>query len=157
MRRLRTAVIAVLPISRKACGGPEGNREQWTAILPRTGKDDHSGVTLDTIRQMAEERRNRKESALPTRLGEQWGKCVGVHETGRDSRSRKVVRVLLASGFVVTAYLAANTPVPAVDANVLVASAQCRDQPAGGGECRLADPGPGDLPGAGRVAGLDYQ
>jgi hypothetical protein len=105
---------------------------------------------------MAEERRNRRESAAPTQLGEQWGKCIGVHELGRDSRARKVVRVLLASGFVVTAYLAANSPAPAIDSNVLVANAQCRDQPSGPPGCSLIERGPGDRPGPGSYAVLDY-
>jgi hypothetical protein len=45
-----------------------------------------------------------------------------------------VARILLASGFVVTAYLTAGAPAPAVDSDVLVSAAvPCPDQPASGG------------------------
>lgn len=89
---------------------------------------------MSTIRQLSEERRNRKQSIPelpPGQAGEEWGKCIGVHEV---SRTRRVARILLASGFVVTAYLTAGAPAPAVDSDVLVSAAvPCPDQPASGG------------------------
>ncbi|MEV4318820.1 hypothetical protein [Actinocrispum sp. NPDC049592] len=85
------------------------------------------------IKQMAEERRSRKQSE-PAPAGTQRGKCLGVYSIS----SRKVARVLLASGLVVTAYLTVNAPEPAVNSNVLVsAPVPCPDQPANGGGCGL--------------------
>jgi ribosomal protein S12 len=88
---------------------------------------------------MAEERRNRKQMPSP-QTGQQWGKCVGVYEVGRGARVRKIARVLLASGFVVTAYLSA-APAPAVESDVLVAVAM--DQPTGDPEFSDIDCVPG--------------
>jgi ribosomal protein S12 len=101
-------------------------------------KDLTLGGILNTIRQMAEERRNRTQTS-PTRAGEHRGKCVGVYELNRTSKVRKVARVLLASGFVVTAYLGASAAVPEVGSDVVVAGVQGGDGPKlhsiiGGGE-----------------------
>ncbi|RSM90667.1 hypothetical protein DMH04_04180 [Kibdelosporangium aridum] len=89
---------------------------------------------LNTIRQIAEERRNRTQPPA-ARLGEQRGKCVGVYEV---SGLRKVARVLLASGFVVTAYLGASAAIPEVGSDVVVAGAQGGDCPAG--TCKVQSP-----------------
>jgi hypothetical protein len=81
------------------------------------------------IKQMAEERRNRRQAA-PAPAGTQRGRILGIYSIS----SRKVARVLLASGLVVTAYLTVNAPEPAVNADVLVsAPVPCPDQPANGG------------------------
>ncbi|MEC3981931.1 hypothetical protein [Amycolatopsis sp. H20-H5] len=92
---------------------------------------------MTTIKQLAEERRLRSRTAPqtpPTQAGEQWGTCVGVYDMdggNASSRVRKVARVLLASGFVVTAYFAANSQAPVVDAPVLVAVGSIGDCPVG--------------------------
>jgi ribosomal protein S12 len=104
-------------------------------------KDLTLGGILNTIRQMAEERRNRTQT-VPTAAGEQRGKCVGVYEVNRTSTVRKVARVLLASGFVVTAYLGVSAAVPEVGSDVVVAGAQGGDCP----NCRTTVGGPDDLP-----------
>lgn len=91
-------------------------------------KDLTLGGILNTIRQMAEERRNRTQTP-PAREGEHRGKCVGVYELNRTSKVRTVARVLLASGFVVTAYLGVSAAVPEVGSDVVVAGALGSDGP----------------------------
>jgi ribosomal protein S12 len=103
------------------------------------------GGILNTIRQMAEERRNRTQTP-PTRAGEHRGKCVGVYELNRTSKVRTVARVLLASGFVVTAYLGVAAAVPEVGSDVVVAASLSGDEGDGRGFIVTGDPGTEDLP-----------
>jgi ribosomal protein S12 len=79
------------------------------------------------LERMAEERRSRRETAPEAPAGQQWGTCVGVHEVG--DRRRKMARVLLASGMVITAYLPLNAAAPAIDAPVLVQTRAIGDRP----------------------------
>ncbi|MCE7004344.1 hypothetical protein LWC34_16085 [Kibdelosporangium philippinense] len=72
---------------------------------------------------MAEERRNNPQPR--NRPGEHSGKCVGVYEIGL----RKVARILLASGFVVTAYLGVSAVIPEIGSDVVVAGALSPDEP----------------------------
>ncbi len=81
------------------------------------------------LERMAEERRRRQGTTPEAPAGQQWGTCLSVRESG--DRRRKIARVLLASGLVVTAYLPLTAIAPAVDAPVLV---QTR---------AIGDPGPG--------------
>ncbi|MDT7805438.1 MAG: hypothetical protein QOI78_8871 [Actinomycetota bacterium] len=81
------------------------------------------------LERMAEERRLRQESTPEAPAGQQWGKCVSVQAAG--DRRRRIARVLLASGLVITAYLPLNVAVPAVDAPVLVQTRAIGDQPVG--------------------------
>jgi ribosomal protein S12 len=98
------------------------------------------------LERMAEERRRRKESSPEAAAGQQWGTCVGVHEVG--DRRRKVARVLLASGMVITAYLPLNAIAPVVDAPVLVQTRAIGDPGPGRGDFVAAI---GDQPGHGDV------
>jgi ribosomal protein S12 len=79
------------------------------------------------LERMAEERRRRRETAPEAPAGQQWGTCVSVRETG--DRRRRIARVLLASGLVVTAYLPVNALAPAVDSPVLVQTKAIGDRP----------------------------
>lgn len=87
---------------------------------------------MSMLGRLAEERRHRKETAPEAPAGRQWGTCVGVHEGG--DRRRKVARVLLASGMVITAYLPLNAVAPAVDAPVLVQTRAIGDEGSGRGD-----------------------
>ncbi|WP_372665393.1 hypothetical protein [Amycolatopsis kentuckyensis] len=84
---------------------------------------------MSMLERMAEERRRRQGTTPEAPAGQQWGTCLSVRESG--DRRRKIARVLLASGLVVTAYLPLTAIAPAVDAPVLV---QTR---------AIGDPGPG--------------
>ncbi|MEV7045585.1 hypothetical protein [Amycolatopsis sp. NPDC051061] len=101
---------------------------------------------MSMLERMAEERRRRKESTPEAAAGQQWGTCVGVHEVG--DRRRKVARVLLASGMVITAYLPLNAIAPVVDAPVLVQTRAIGDPGPGRGDFVAAI---GDQPGHGDV------
>jgi ribosomal protein S12 len=79
------------------------------------------------LERMAEERRRRQENTPQAPAGQQWGTCVGVHEVG--DRRRRIARVLLASGMVVTAYLPLSVVAPAIDAPVLVQTRAIGDEP----------------------------
>jgi ribosomal protein S12 len=83
------------------------------------------------LERMAEERRRRQGNAPEAPAGQQWGTCVSVRESG--DRRRKIARVLLASGLVVTAYLPLNAIAPAVDAPVLVQTRAIGDEGHGRG------------------------
>ncbi|CAM3534791.1 hypothetical protein KIPE111705_12885 [Kibdelosporangium persicum] len=106
-------------------------------------KDSLLGGILNTIKQMAEERRNIQ--APPARPGEHRGKCVGVYEV---SGVRKVVRVLFASGFVVTAYLGASAVTPEVGSDVVVAGVLGGDSSGQGRVIDAGDPPYPDRPAA---------
>jgi ribosomal protein S12 len=100
------------------------------------------------LERMAEDRRRRRETApeAPAGPGEQWGTCVGVHEVG--DRRRKVARVLLASGMVITAYLPLNAIAPAIESPVLVQTRAIGDPGPGRGDFVTAigdQPGHGDI------------
>ncbi|WP_155549784.1 hypothetical protein [Amycolatopsis camponoti] len=100
---------------------------------------------MSMLERMAEERRLRRENAQEAPAGQQWGTCVGVHEVG--DRRRKIARVLLASGMVITAYLPLNATAPAVDAPALVQTKAI-------GDCcgeHVVVLGSGDQPGHGDV------
>jgi ribosomal protein S12 len=81
------------------------------------------------LERMAEERRLRQENTPEAPAGQQWGTCVSVQAGG--DRRRRIARVLLASGLVVTAYLPLNVSAPAVDSPVLVQTRAIGDQPVG--------------------------
>ena len=81
------------------------------------------------LERMAEERRLRQENNPEAPAGQQWGTCVSVQAAG--DRRRRIARVLLASGLVVTAYLPLNAATPAVDSPVLVQTRAIGDQPPG--------------------------
>jgi len=81
------------------------------------------------LERMAEERRLRQENTPEAPAGQQWGTCVSVQAAG--DRRRRIARVLLASGLVVTAYLPLNVAAPAVDSPVLVQTRAIGDQPVG--------------------------
>lgn len=74
--------------------------------------------------------RRESRSGRETPDGHEWGTCQSVHEVGR-SRRRTVARVLLASGFVVTAYLAPGLAAPAVNSPVLIDHVAGGDGPKG--------------------------
>jgi hypothetical protein len=82
------------------------------------------------MERLAAQRRQRKDTRPAAPDGHEWGTCQSVHRTGR-SRARTVVRVLLASGFVVTAYLTPGLVAPAVNAPVLVDHVAGGDSPKG--------------------------
>ncbi|MCR6482007.1 hypothetical protein M8542_04185 [Amycolatopsis sp. OK19-0408] len=84
---------------------------------------------MSMLERMAEERRLRQETAPQAPAGQQWGTCVSVR--GAGERRRRVARVLLASGMVITAYLPLGAVVPAVDAPVLVQTRAIGDGPQG--------------------------
>jgi len=86
---------------------------------------------VSNLERMAEERRRRQETTPAAPAGQQWGKCVSVQEAG--DRRRKIARVLLASGLVVTAYLPLSVVAPAIDAPVLVQTTAIGDEGSGRG------------------------
>ncbi|WIY00134.1 hypothetical protein QRX60_39745 [Amycolatopsis mongoliensis] len=99
---------------------------------------------MSMLERMAEERRRRKETAPEAPAGQQWGTCVGVHEVG--DRRRKMARVLLASGMVITAYLPLTAVAPAVDAPVLVQTRAIGDRPPEDSVVAIGDqPGHGEI------------
>lgn len=81
------------------------------------------------LERMAEERRLRQETTPSAPAGQQWGTCVSVR--GTDDRRRRVARVLLASGMVITAYLPLGAVAPVVDSSVLVQTRAIGDGPKG--------------------------
>ncbi|HEY0449467.1 hypothetical protein [Actinophytocola sp.] len=83
---------------------------------------------MTEIGKLAAQRRQRKGTSPAAPDGFEWGTCQSVHEVGR-SRARTIARVLLASGFVVTAYLAPGVVAPAIDSPVLVSSPADPNQP----------------------------
>ncbi|MGK3201809.1 hypothetical protein [Amycolatopsis sp. MEPSY49] len=87
---------------------------------------------MSMLERMAEERRRRQGTTPEAPAGQQWGTCVSVREAG--DRRRKIARVLLASGLVVTAYLPLNAVAPAVDAPVLVQTRAIGDEGSGRGD-----------------------
>ena len=84
------------------------------------------------LERMAEERRRRQGNTPEAPAGRQWGTCVSVRESG--DRRRKIARVLLASGLVVTAYLPLTAVAPAIDAPVLVQTRAIGDEGGGRGD-----------------------
>ncbi|SFW81114.1 hypothetical protein SAMN04489730_5120 [Amycolatopsis australiensis] len=92
------------------------------------------------LERMAEERRRRRETTPEAPAGRQWGTCVGIHDVG--DRRRKVARVLLASGLVITAYLPLDAVVPSVDSPVLVQIRAIGDRPPGGAVVVSDEPPP---------------
>lgn len=85
---------------------------------------------MTEMEKLAAGRRARRGADRPAPEGHEWGTCQSVHQVGR-SRTRTVARVLLASGFVVTAYLAPGLATPSVDAPVLVDHVAGGDAPVG--------------------------
>ncbi|MEV6648623.1 hypothetical protein [Amycolatopsis sp. NPDC051371] len=73
---------------------------------------------MSMLERLAEERRRRQGNTPEAPAGQQWGTCVSVRDSG--DRRRKIARVLLASGLVVTAYLPLSVVAPAIDSPVLV-------------------------------------
>lgn len=84
---------------------------------------------MGKLERMAEERRSRQGNTPAVPAGQQWGTCVSVTEAG--GRRRRIARVLLASGMVITAYLPAGALAPAVDSPVLVQTKAIGDGPKG--------------------------
>ncbi len=101
---------------------------------------------MSELERMAEERRRRQGSTPDAPAGRQWGTCVSVRETG--DRRRRVARVLLASGLVITAYLPLSVVTPAIDAPVLVQTNAIGDGPKGDSVVVSAG---GDQPGHGDI------
>jgi hypothetical protein len=99
------------------------------------------------LERMAEERRRRQGAAPEAAAGQQWGTCVSVQEAG--GRRRRIARVLLASGMVITAYLPLGVVAPAVDSPVLVQTRAIGDGPKG--DSVVVSPAIGDQPGHGDV------
>ena len=99
------------------------------------------------LERMAEDRRRRQGATPEAPAGQQWGTCVSVREVG--DRRRRIARVLLASGMVITAYLPAGVLAPAVASPVLVQTKAIGDAPVGTGI--LVSPAGGDQPGHGDV------
>lgn len=82
---------------------------------------------MNELSRVAAERRQAR-SERPAPQGHEWGVCQSVHRVG-GSRARTVAKVLLAGGFVITAYLAPGLAAPAENQDVLVQVAKVSDQP----------------------------